>query len=77
MELWEKIENVRAPLFANKKREWISVNVFDKFPEIHMENNPSGWVLGAFGRGKVTKVFTPAAKEWLSNHYHEIDWERS
>lgn len=74
-ELWQRLDDVREPLFANKNRTWISVHIFQKFPEVLKENNPNGWVIGAFGKGKRTKVFTPLAVKWLEDNYSHIDWE--
>lgn len=71
---WVKVEEARNPLFAGRSRLWISVNIFEKFPEIHKENNPSGWVIGAFGRGNSTRIYLPLAVDWLKDNYKRIEW---
>ncbi len=74
-ELWQRLDDVRESLFANKNRTWISVHIFQEYPEVLKENNPNGWVVGAFGKGKRTMVFTPLAVKWLEENYSHIDWE--
>lgn len=72
---WVKLEDIRADLFAGKAKSWIRLYIFDRFPEVQIENRqPGAWVVGAHGTGKVTKVFLPYARAWMHEHHDEIDW---
>lgn len=72
---WVKLEDIRADLFAGKAKSWIRLYIFDRFPEVQIENgNPKAWVVGAHGTGKVTKIFLPYARAWMHEHHDEIDW---
>ena len=33
-ELWQRLDDVRESLFANKNRTWISVHIFQEYPEV-------------------------------------------
>lgn len=72
---WVKLEDVRADLFAGKAKSWIRLFIFDRFPEIQIENHqPGAWVVGAHGTGKITKIYLPYARAWMHEHHDEIDW---
>lgn len=72
---WAKLEDIRADLFAGKAKSWIRLFIFDRFPEIQIENHqPGAWVVGAHGTGKVTKIYLPYARAWMHKHHDEIDW---
>ncbi|WP_288718192.1 hypothetical protein [uncultured Limosilactobacillus sp.] len=72
---WVKLEDVRADLFAGKAKSWIRLYIFDRFPEIQIENRqPGAWVVGAHGTGKITKIYLPYARPWMHEHHDEIDW---
>ena len=72
---WVKLEDVRADLFAGKAKSWIRVYIFDRFPEIQIENRqPGAWVVGAHGTGKITKIYLPYARPWMHEHHDDIDW---
>ncbi|PLT15926.1 hypothetical protein CYJ85_00320 [Limosilactobacillus fermentum] len=71
---WVKLKDVRDDLFAGKSPAWIRLFVFDSFPEVQIENNPQGWVKGVHGKGNVTRIYLPTAREWLRKHHDEINW---
>lgn len=72
---WVKLEDIRADLFAGKAKSWIRLFIFDRFPEIQIENHqPGAWVVGAHGQGKITKIYLPYARAWMHEHHDEIDW---
>lgn len=72
---WVKLEDIRADLFAGKAKSWIRLYIFDRFPEIQIENRqPGAWVVGAHGTGKITKIYLPYARPWMHEHHDEIDW---
>ena len=72
---WVKLEDVRADLFACKAKSWIRLYIFDRFPEIQIENRqPGAWVVGAHGTGKITKIYLPYARPWMHEHHDDIDW---
>lgn len=72
---WVKLEDIRADLFAGKAKSWIRLYIFDQFPEVQIENGHQGaWVVGAHGKGKVTKIYLPYARAWMHEHHDEIDW---
>ena len=72
---WVKLEDIRADLFAGKAKSWIRLYVFDAFPEVQIENgNPKAWVVGAHGKGKITKIYLPYARAWMHEHHDDIDW---
>ncbi|RDG21433.1 hypothetical protein DQM14_00565 [Limosilactobacillus fermentum] len=72
---WVKLEDIRADLFAGKAKSWIRLYVFDRFPEIQIENGHQGaWAKGAHGKGSVTKIYLPYARKWMHEHHSEIDW---
>ncbi|MCT3440210.1 hypothetical protein EFQ43_00280 [Limosilactobacillus fermentum] len=72
---WVKLEDIRADLFAGKAKSWIRLYVFDRFPEIQIENGHQGaWVKGVHGQGSVTKIYLPYARKWMHEHHSEIDW---
>lgn len=72
---WVKLEDIRADLFAGKAKSWIRLYIFDRFPEIQIENHqPGAWVVGAHGTGKITKIYLPYARAWMHEHHDEIDW---
>lgn len=72
---WVKLEDIRADLFAGKAKSWIRLYVFDRFPEIQIENGHQGaWTKGAHGKGSVTKIYLPYARKWMHEHHSEIDW---
>lgn len=72
---WVKLEGVRADLFAGKAKSWIRLFIFDRFPEVQIENRqPGAWVVDAHGTGKITKIYLPYARAWMHEHHDEIDW---
>lgn len=71
---WVKLKDVRDDLFAGKSPAWIRLFIFDSFPEVQIENNPQGWVKGVHGKGNVTRIYLPTAREWLRKHHDEINW---
>lgn len=72
---WVKLEDIRADLFAGKAKSWIRLYIFDRFPEVQIENRqPGAWVVGAHGTGKITKIYLPYARAWMHEHHDEIDW---
>ncbi|MGJ3757961.1 hypothetical protein ACLOEU_00810 [Limosilactobacillus fermentum] len=71
---WVRLEDARADLFAGKAPAWIRLHVFDAFPAVQIENNPQGWVKGVHGKGNVTRIYLPTAREWLRKHHDEINW---
>lgn len=72
---WVKLEDIRADLFAGKAKSWIRLFIFDRFPEVQIENgNPKAWVVGAHGTGKITKIYLPYARAWMHEHHDEIEW---
>lgn len=72
---WVKLEDIRADLFAGKAKSWIRLYIFDRFPEIQIENRqPGAWVVSAHGTGKITKIYLPYARAWMHEHHDEIDW---
>lgn len=72
---WVKLEDVRADLFAGKAKSWIRLYIFDRFPEVQIENRqPGAWVVGAHGTGNITKIYLPYARAWMHEHHDEIDW---
>lgn len=72
---WVKLEDIRADLFASKAKSWIRLFIFDRFPEIQIENGHQGaWVVGAHGTGKITKIYLPYARAWMHEHHDDIDW---
>ena len=71
---WVKLAEVRDDLFAGKAPAWIRLHVFDAFPAVQIENNPQGWVKGVHGKGNVTRIYLPTAREWLRKHHDEINW---
>lgn len=71
---WAKLKDVRDDLFAGKSPAWIRLFIFDSFPEVQIENNPQGWVKGVHGKGNVTRIYLPTAREWLRKHHGEINW---
>lgn len=72
---WVKLEDIRADLFAGKAKSWIRLYIFDRFPEVQIENgNPKAWVVGAHGTGKITKIYLPYARAWMHERHDEIDW---
>lgn len=71
---WAKLKDVRDDLFAGKSPAWIRLFIFDSFPGVQIENNPQGWVKGVHGKGNVTRIYLPTAREWLRKHHDEINW---
>lgn len=72
---WVKLEDIRADLFAGKAKSWIRLYIFDRFPEVQIENgDPKAWVVGAHGTGKITKIYLPYARAWMHEHHDDIDW---
>lgn len=72
---WVKLEDIRADLFAGKAKSWIRLFIFDRFPEVQIENRqPGAWVVGAHGTGKITKIYLPYARAWMHEHHDEINW---
>ena len=72
---WAKLEDIRADLFAGKAKSWIRLYIFDRFPEIQIENGHQGaWVVGAHGTGKITKIYLPYARAWMHEHHDDINW---
>lgn len=51
---------------------WIRLNIFDKFPEVDIENG--GFVINPRGQGKKTWIYEKQACQWLSKHIYDIDW---
>lgn len=72
---WVKLEDIRADLFAGKAKSWIRLYIFDRFPEVQIENRqPGAWVVGAHGTGRITKIYLPYARAWMHEHHDEINW---
>lgn len=72
---WVKLEDIRTDLFAGKAKSWIRLFIFDRFPEIQIENHqPGAWVMGVHGSGKITKIYLPYARPWMHEHHDEIEW---
>lgn len=74
-ELWvsPRDATIRNRLFAGHDIVWIRQFIFDRFPEISIQEG--GWLKDAHGRGKRTMIYLPKAEEWIREHVDEIDWE--
>lgn len=71
---WAKLAEVQDSLFAGHSRTWIQDNIIQRFPEVQLENNRHGWIKQVYGRGSVTRIYVPRAKQWLRDHFDDIDW---
>ena len=72
---WKKLEETRSNLFFFMSSSWIRLHIFDRFPEVQIENGHQGaWVKGVHGKGNVTRLYMPYARKWMDEHHDEIDW---
>lgn len=70
------INEFRKKYCGGKSPDWVRTFIFDKYPEISLENDRGhGFVLHARG-GQKTIIWEKAAAEWIDKHYRQIDWDK-
>ena len=69
---WD-VEEFRHHCLGGKGRAWVKREIFDRYPETHIENG--GFVVDPFpGTGHKTIIYAYDASLWVNDHYREFNW---
>lgn len=69
------IDEFRKKCCGGKSANWVRTFIFDRFPETDYING--GWCLAPHKTDgiKATIINAYDAKQWMANHWREIDWK--